>query len=44
VINRLDTGALEQQLAHNRSRRSRGEPETREQQWFGVGVGTGPDA
>lgn len=41
VINRLDTGALEKQLAHNRSRRSRGEPETLERQWFGVGVGTG---
>jgi hypothetical protein len=41
VINRLDTGALEQQLAHNRSRRSRGEPETRERQWYGVRVGTG---
>jgi hypothetical protein len=41
VINRLDTGALEQQLATNRGRRARGEPATRERQWYGVRVGTG---
>jgi hypothetical protein len=41
VINRLDTGALEEQLAHNRSRRSKGEPGTRERQTYGVRVGTG---
>lgn len=41
VVNRLDTGALEQQLATNRTRRARGEPATRERQWYGVRVGTG---
>ncbi|MBR9989875.1 MAG: BON domain-containing protein [Gemmatimonadetes bacterium] len=41
VVNRLDTGALEQQLAMNRSRRARGEPATQEKQWYGVRVGTG---
>ena len=41
VVNRLDTGALEQQLATNRTRRARGEPGTRERQWYGVRVGTG---
>ncbi|MGH7448147.1 MAG: BON domain-containing protein [Longimicrobiales bacterium] len=41
VINRLDTGALEEQLATNRSRRARGEPATRERQWYGVRVGMG---
>lgn len=41
VVNRLDTGALEQQLATNRIRRARGEPATRERQWYGVRVGTG---
>lgn len=41
VVNRLDTGALEQQLAANRGRRARGEPASRERQWYGVRVGTG---
>lgn len=41
VVNRLDTGALEQQLAMNRGRRARGEPASRERQWYGVRVGTG---
>jgi hypothetical protein len=41
VVNRLDTGALEQQLAANRGRRARGEPAARERQWYGVRVGTG---
>ena len=41
VVNRLDTGALEQQLAANRGRRARGEPATRERQWYGVRVGMG---
>lgn len=41
VVNRLDTGALEQQLATNRTRRARGEPAMRERQWYGVRVGTG---
>jgi hypothetical protein len=41
VVNRLDTGVLEQQLATNRGRRARGEPATRERQWYGVRVGTG---
>ncbi|HEX2165821.1 MAG TPA: BON domain-containing protein, partial [Longimicrobiales bacterium] len=30
VVNRLDTGALEHQLATNRTRRARGEPASRE--------------
>jgi hypothetical protein len=41
VINRLDAGTLEQHLADNRNRRARGEPATRERQWYGVRVGTG---
>src|SRR5690606_17402363 len=41
VVNRLDTGALEQQLATNRTRRSRGAPTSLERQWYGVRVGTG---
>ena len=41
VVNRLDTGALEQQLAANRTRRSRGAPASLERQWYGVRVGTG---
>lgn len=41
VVNRLDTGAVEQHLASNRVRRARGEPALRERQWYGVRVGTG---
>jgi hypothetical protein len=41
VINRLETGALEAQLADNRDRRSRGAPETEGRQWYGFRVGTG---
>ncbi|HEX6307884.1 MAG TPA: BON domain-containing protein [Longimicrobiales bacterium] len=41
VINRLETRALEQHLAENREMRARGEPWTRERQWYGVRVGTG---
>jgi hypothetical protein len=41
VINRLDTGALEAQLAENRGRRSRGEPPSEGRQWYGFRVGTG---
>jgi hypothetical protein len=41
VVNRLDTGALEHQLATNRGRRARGEPVSRERQWYGVRVGMG---
>lgn len=41
VINRLEARALEQHLAHNRESRARGEPWTRERQWYGVRVGTG---
>ena len=41
VVNRLDTGALEQQLATNRVRRAGGEPALRERQWYGMRVGTG---
>ncbi|HEX6132346.1 MAG TPA: BON domain-containing protein [Longimicrobiales bacterium] len=41
VVNRLETRALEQHLAENRDMRARGEPWTRERQWYGVRVGTG---
>lgn len=41
VINRLEEGSVEERLAENRARRLRGEPETRERHWTGVGVGTG---
>lgn len=41
VINRLDTGTVEEQLALNRERRARGEPAARERHWYGVGVGMG---
>lgn len=41
VINRLEEGSVEERLAENRARRERGEPETLERHWTGLGVGTG---
>jgi hypothetical protein len=41
VVNRLETGTLEDKLADNRLRRAQGEPALRERQWYGMGVGTG---
>lgn len=41
VINRLDTGTLEQHLAENRRKRAGGAPASLERQWYGVRVGTG---
>lgn len=41
VINRLEEGSVEERLAQNRARRERGEPETLERHWTGLGVGTG---
>jgi hypothetical protein len=41
VVNRLETGSLEDRLADNRLRRAQGEPALRERQWYGIGVGTG---
>jgi hypothetical protein len=41
VVNRLETGSLEDHLAENRLRRARGEPALRERQWYGMSVGTG---
>lgn len=41
VINRLEEGSVEERLAQNRARRERGEPETLERHWTGVGVGIG---
>jgi hypothetical protein len=41
VINRLETGSLESRLAENRDNLARGEPYTRERQWYGMRVGTG---
>lgn len=41
VVNRLETGTLEEHLAENRWRRAQGEPSLRERTWYGVRVGTG---
>jgi hypothetical protein len=41
VVNRLETGSLEDRLAENRLRRAQGEPALRERQWYGMSVGTG---
>lgn len=41
VVNRLEQGMVEEQLAENRARRARGEPPTRDRHWYGVRVGTG---
>lgn len=41
VINRLETGTVEQRLADNRKRRASGAPASLERQWYGVRVGTG---
>jgi hypothetical protein len=41
VVNRLETGSLEDRLAENRVRRAHGEPALRERQWYGMSVGTG---
>lgn len=41
VVNRLETGSLEDHLAENRWRRAQGEPSLRERTWYGVRVGTG---
>jgi hypothetical protein len=41
VVNRLETGSLEDRLAENRLRRAQGEPALLERQWYGMSVGTG---
>jgi hypothetical protein len=41
VVNRLETGSVEDRLADNRLRRAQGEPALRERQWYGMSVGTG---
>lgn len=41
VINRLETGTVEERLAENRRKRASGAPASLERQWYGVRVGTG---